>query len=119
MARQGRAWPAARSPIRHPWRATDMDLPKICRILSSTTMIVIKVSNSSDVVASRIGRFLADLTPSGFDQNKVEDELMKQLVEQMAAQGLQGEVAAVKGIDLHKETLRFEEKVKIRRRVVI
>jgi hypothetical protein len=82
-------------------------------------MIVIKVSNSSDVVASRIGRFLADLTPSGFDQNKVEDELIKQLVEQMAAQGLQGEVAAVKGIDLHKKEIRIEDSVRIRRHTVI
>lgn len=82
-------------------------------------MIVIKVSNCSDVVASRIGRFLADLTPSGFDQNKVEDELMKQLVDQMAAQGLQGEVAVVRGIDLHKKTLTIDEQVRIRRHTVI
>lgn len=82
-------------------------------------MIVIKVSNSSDVVASRIGRFFADLTPSGFDHNKVEDELMKQLVEQMAAQGLQGEVAAVKGIDLHKKALHIEDQVRIRRHQII
>lgn len=83
------------------------------------TMIVIKVSNPSDVVASRIGRFLADLTPSGFDQNKVEDELIKQLVVQMAAQGLQGEVAAVKGIDLHRKTIHIEDQVRIRRHAVI
>jgi hypothetical protein len=82
-------------------------------------MIVIKVSNPSDVVASRIGRFLADLTPSGFDQNKVEDELMKQLVEQMAAQGLQGEVASVKGLDLHNKTLQVKNDLQVRRHRVV
>jgi hypothetical protein len=82
-------------------------------------MIVIKVTNPSDVVASRIGRFLADLTPSGFDQNKVEDELMKQLVEQMAAQGLQGEVASVKGLDLHNKTLQVKSDLQVRRHRVI
>lgn len=66
-------------------------------------MIVIKVSNPSDVVASRIERFLADPASSGFDQNKVEDELMKRLVQELTAEGLQGEVAAVKGIDLHRK----------------
>ncbi|MEB3321830.1 MAG: hypothetical protein VKI81_03305 [Synechococcaceae cyanobacterium] len=82
-------------------------------------MIVIKVTNSSDVVASRIGRFLADLTPSGFDQNRVEDELMKQLAEQLAAQGLQAEVAAVKGMDLHRSRVQLQEQITVRRHMVI
>lgn len=78
-------------------------------------MIVIKVTNASDVVASKIGRFLADLTPSGFDQGKVEEELMKQLAEQMSAQGLQGEVASVQGLDLHNKTITVDDKVQVRR----
>ncbi len=82
-------------------------------------MIVIKVTNPSALVATRIGRFLADLTPSGFDQNKVEDELMKQLVEQMAAQGIQGEVAAVKGMDMHNKDIRIDDRVRVRRHRVV
>jgi hypothetical protein len=82
-------------------------------------MIVIKVANSSSVVASRIGRFLADLTPSGFDQNKVEDELMKQLVEQLAAQGIQGEVAAVRGMDLHNKEIKLDERIQVRRHKIV
>jgi hypothetical protein len=78
-------------------------------------MIVIKVTNASDVVATRIGRFLADLTPSGFDQGKVEEELMKQLAEQMSAQGLQGEVASVQGLDLHNRMIKVDSKVQVRR----
>jgi hypothetical protein len=78
-------------------------------------MIVIKVTNASDVVASRIGRFLADLTPSGFDQGKVEEELIKQLAEQMSAQGLQGEVASVQGLDLHNKMITVDNKVQVRR----
>jgi hypothetical protein len=78
-------------------------------------MIVIKVTNASDVVAGRIGRFLADLTPSGFDQGKVEEELIKQLVEQLAAQGLQGEVASVQGLDLHNKMVTVDSKVQVRR----
>ncbi|MGC5196854.1 hypothetical protein [Aphanothece microscopica] len=70
-------------------------------------------------MASRIGRFLADLTPSGFDQNKVEDELIKQLVAQMAAQGLQGEVASVKGLDLHNKTIEVKEQIQVRRHKVV
>ncbi|MFO8237363.1 MAG: hypothetical protein R6U00_03725 [Prochlorococcaceae cyanobacterium] len=82
-------------------------------------MIVIKVTNASDVVASRIGRFLADLTPSGFDQNKVEEELIKQLVEQLRARGFQGEVASVQGMDLHNQTITVDNTVQVRRHSVI
>ncbi|APD47146.1 hypothetical protein KQ302_07860 [Synechococcus sp. CS-602] len=78
-------------------------------------MILIKISNPSSVVASRIGRFFAKLTPSGFDQNKVEEAFIKQLVEQMAAQGIQGEVASVEGIDLYNKTIKIEEKIQIGR----
>ena len=82
-------------------------------------MIVIKVTNPSDLVASRIGRFLAELTPSGFDQKKVEDELIKQLVAQMTAQGLQGEVASVKGMDLHNKTIQVQKQIQVRRHKVV
>lgn len=82
-------------------------------------MIILKVTNASDVVARKIGRFLADLTPSGFDQDKVEEELMKQLVEQLRAQGLQGEVASVQGLDLHNKSITVDDKVKVRRQLSI
>jgi hypothetical protein len=82
-------------------------------------MIVIKVTNASDVVARRIGRFLADLTPSGFDQGKVEEELIRQLAEQMSAQGLQGEVASVQGLDLHNKVITVNDNVQVRRHRLI
>lgn len=78
-------------------------------------MILVKITNSSSVVATRVGRFIADLTPSGFDQNKVEEEFIKQLVVQMEAQGIQGEVASVRGIDLHNKTIRIEDRVQVRK----
>ena len=82
-------------------------------------MILVKISNPSSVVASRVGRFLADLTPSGFDQQKVEEEFIKQLASQMAAQGIQGEVASVRGIDLHNKEVRIEDVVRVKRHKVV
>jgi hypothetical protein len=71
------------------------------------------------VVARRIGRFLADLTPSGFDQGKVEEALMRQLADQMKAQGLQGEVASVQGLDLHNKVITVTDNVQVRRHRLI
>ena len=58
-------------------------------------MIVLKISNASEVVASKVGRFLERLTPDSIDQTTVEDQVIKKLIENLAAEGLKGEVAAI------------------------
>jgi hypothetical protein len=47
-------------------------------------MIVIKISNASDVVAAKMGRFLESFTPDQFDRDKVEDVLIAKLIEELA-----------------------------------
>ncbi|MFM7674581.1 MAG: hypothetical protein ACKO5F_03105 [Synechococcus sp.] len=80
-------------------------------------MIVLKITNASEVVASRVGRFLESLTPDSFDQSKVEDVLLKRLVENLEAQGLQGEVAVVQGLDLADyDALVIRDHMHVRRR---
>ncbi|MEB3263404.1 MAG: hypothetical protein VKJ66_03415 [Synechococcus sp.] len=80
-------------------------------------MIVLKITNASEVVASRVGRFLESLTPDSFDQSKVEDILLKRLVENLEAQGLQGEVAVVQGLDLADDAaLVIRDHMHVRRR---
>ena len=56
-------------------------------------MIVLKISNSSEVVASKVGKFLEFLTPDSIDQSTVEDQVIKKLVENLAAEGIKGEIA--------------------------
>ena len=63
-------------------------------------MIVLKISNSSEVVASKVGKFLEFLTPDSVDQSAVEDQVIKKLVENLAAEGIKGEIAAVHGLDI-------------------
>ncbi len=77
-------------------------------------MIVIKISNASDVVASKLGRFLESLTPDGFDCDKVEDVLISKLVEQLAQEGIAGEVAAVRGMNIEARQLLIEERLHVR-----
>ena len=60
-------------------------------------MIVLKISNASEVVASKVGRFLERLTPDSVDQSAVEDQVIKKMVENLAAEGLKGEIAAING----------------------
>ena len=77
-------------------------------------MIVLKITNSSEVLASKVGKFLEALTPDGFDRNTVEDIVIRKLVENLAAEGLQGEVAAVTGLDLQGDELVMQRQMHVR-----
>jgi len=78
-------------------------------------MIILKISNASEVIASKMGRFLESLTPDGFDQATLEDILLKKLIENLQAEGLKGEVASVKGLDLEGNEIVVHDRLHVRR----
>ena len=77
-------------------------------------MIVLKITNSSEILASKVGKFLESLTPDGFDQVTVEDIVIRKLIENLAAEGLHGEVAAVNGLDLNGNQLVIHQHLNVR-----
>ncbi|MFN5116797.1 MAG: hypothetical protein ACK5FE_00490 [Cyanobacteriota bacterium] len=77
-------------------------------------MIVLKISNASEVVATKVGKFIESLTPDGFDQAKVEDIVIKKLIENLSAEGLHGEVASVRGLDLDHSQLVLHDRLHVR-----
>ena len=78
-------------------------------------MIVLQISNSSEVVASKVGRFLERLTPDAMDNSAVEDQVIKKLIENLSAEGLKGEIASISGLDLDGEDITMHEGLKVRR----
>ena len=78
-------------------------------------MIVLKISNASELMASKLGKFLESLTPVGLDQTTIEDVVLKKLVQNLQAEGLKGEVAAVRGLDLAGKELVLQDQMHVRR----
>ena len=78
-------------------------------------MIVLKISNASEVIASKMWKFLERLTPDGFDETTIEDVLLKKLIENLQTEGLKGEVASVKGLDLEGKHLVVQDGMHVRR----
>ena len=78
-------------------------------------MIVLKISNASEVMASKLGKFLESLTPDSLDQSTIEDIVIKKLVENLKAEGLKGEVASVRGLDLDGKELVVHDGLNVRR----
>ena len=82
---------------------------------TGSAVIVLKISNSSEIVASKVGRFLERLTPDSLDEAKVEEEVIKKLVENLRAEGIEGSVASVKGLDLNQEGILMKGDIHLRR----
>ena len=81
----------------------------------SSGMIVLKISNASEVVASKVGKFLERLTPDSIDHTTVEDQVIKKMIENLAAEGIKGEIAAINGLDLDGDDLSLHKELKVRK----
>ncbi|MEY4296930.1 MAG: hypothetical protein RLZZ423_109 [Cyanobacteriota bacterium] len=78
-------------------------------------MLVLKITNASEVVAAKVGKLIEALTPDLLDQSTVEDLLIKELIKNLSAEGLKGEVAAVRGLDLEASSLVINDGLHVRR----
>ena len=74
----------------------------------------LKITNAPELVAAKVGRFLERLTPDDLDSSTVEDQVIKKMIESLAAEGLKGEIAAVNGLDIDGEQLVLNEGLKVR-----
>ena len=77
-------------------------------------MILLKITNASDVVASKAGKLLEKMTPEMIDQKLVESQVMQQMIEQLQLEGLKGKISSVKGLDLSEDTLITKSSFKVR-----
>ncbi len=77
-------------------------------------MILLEITNASDVVASKAGKLFENITPEMIDQKLVESQVIQQMIEQLQLEGLKGHISSVKGLDLSDDTLITKSSFKIR-----
>ena len=77
-------------------------------------MILLKITNASDVVASKAGKIFEKMTPDQIDQKLVESQVIQQMIEQLQLEGLKGQISSVKGLDLSEDVLMTKSTFKIR-----
>ncbi len=77
-------------------------------------MILLKITNASDLVASKAGKLFEKMTPDMIDQKLVESQVIQQMIEQFQIEGLKGQVSSVKGLDLSEDTLITKSSFKVR-----
>ena len=77
-------------------------------------MILLKITNASDVVASKAGKLFEKITPEMIDQKLVESQVIQQMIDQLQLEGLKGQISSVKGIDISEDTLVTKSSFKVR-----
>ena len=77
-------------------------------------MILLKITNASDVVASKAGKLFEKMTPEMIDQKLVEGQVIQQMIEQLQLEGLKGQISIVKGLDISEDNLITKSSFKVR-----
>ena len=77
-------------------------------------MILLKITNASDVVASKAGKLFEKMTPDMIDQKLVESQVVQQMIDQLQLEGLEGHISSVKGLEIIEDTLITKSSFKIR-----
>ena len=77
-------------------------------------MILLKITNASEVVRDKAGKLLEKMTPDQIDQKLVETQVIQTMVEQLKLEGLKGEISTVKGLEIKDETLITKSSFKVR-----
>ena len=63
-------------------------------------MILLKITNASEVVKAKAGKLFEKMTPDRIDQKLVEDQVIQSMIEQLTLEGLKGEISSVKLLEL-------------------
>ena len=77
-------------------------------------MILLKITNASNVVASKAGKLFEKMTPEMIDQKLVESQVIQQMIEQLKLEGLEGQISSVKGLDVSEDALITQSSFKVR-----
>ena len=78
-------------------------------------MILVKITNSTEVVASKTHKLFAKVTPQKIDENLVEAEVVKQMGSDLASFGLKGEILIIKGVDVEEDSLVLKKGFVVKR----
>ena len=63
-------------------------------------MILLRITNSSELVKEKAGKLLERFTPETIDEKLVESQVMETMIEQLKIEGIKGQISSVKGLEV-------------------
>ena len=77
-------------------------------------MIFLKISNASELIASKLGGFVEKLTPDSVDQSTIEDIIINKMIDSLKEEGLKGEISSANNVTINDNGMLIGNKFKIR-----
>ena len=77
-------------------------------------MILLKISNSSELIASKLGNFIEKLTPDSLDDSAVEELIVTKMIQSLSEEGVKGEVVITRGMEVRENRLLLDEGFKVK-----
>ncbi len=68
-------------------------------------MILLRITNSSEVVKAKAGKLFEKITSDRIDQKLVESQVIQSMIEQLKEEGLKGHISSVKGLEIEGDDL--------------
>ncbi len=68
-------------------------------------MILLRITNSSEVVKAKAGSLVEKITPDRIDEKLVEAQVIQTMIEQLQLEGIKGEISSVKGLEIQDAAL--------------
>ena len=77
-------------------------------------MIILEISNCSELISSKLGNFVESLTPDAIDESIVEELVVKKMIENLKAEGIKGKISITHGLEVSDSKLLVNQGLKIR-----
>ena len=77
-------------------------------------MIILEISNCSELISSKLGNFVESLTPDAIDESIVEELVVKKMIENLKAEGIKGKISITYGLEVSDDKLLVNQGLKIR-----
>ena len=76
-------------------------------------MIILNVSNASELISSKVGKFIESISPDTLDNSLVEDLIVKKMIENLLEEGVKGDISVIKGVNLDDGKITIDEHFKV------
>tara|TARA_Y100001968_G_scaffold333057_1_gene393882 strand:+ start:1205 stop:1453 length:249 start_codon:yes stop_codon:yes gene_type:complete len=68
-------------------------------------MILLNITNASEMVRAKAGKLFEKMTPGQIDQELVEAQIISSMVDHLKEEGLQGDISILKGLQVNGDQL--------------
>ena len=77
------------------------------------SMILLDITNTSDIIASKLGKIIERISPDSLDKSMVEEIVVRKMISSLQEEGLEGTISIVNGLNIENENMIINDNFKV------